>query len=444
MSALLARPQPLVAANDTGFLVPSTSNSPHQGDFVVKPVRCALALGRWLFGVAAGGAFDQHRLWPPTPRPRRISFVAAVNQELRDNYVEVDRGAVGFAETYISGDTEVLVAKANERALGRLSANVEKSKAFIGAARPLAPATQRGIDLRQAADRDAGTQGSGQAGRADPDRLAPQRRLWLGQVLHRREQTRHLPQSGPAQQGAGGKPRLGRRPRSLDCLAQHSPAACARTTCASPNWSTTARGEMGYGDAGDMWRSAYDMSAADFRKETDRLCGSQVRAAVQGPAVLRAPTSLISQVPGQAVQGRHDSGAHHRQHVVAGLVGTLPPAGTLCRRVSNLDVDAALKAKAVHAAEPWSSAPRTSTPPSASLPCPKSFYEKVAVRASGRPRRGLPRQRLGPQPPGRRAHQDVHQRRTRKTSAPSTTSWATSITTWPTTIAAAAVPGRCP
>ncbi len=72
-------------------------------------------------------------------------FVAAVNQEIRDNYVE-STAAQWIAETYINADSEAVVSKANERGLARLSAAVEKSRRYDHVPGASA-ATQRGIDL---------------------------------------------------------------------------------------------------------------------------------------------------------------------------------------------------------------------------------------------------------------------------------------------------------
>ena len=72
-------------------------------------------------------------------------FVAAVNQEIRDNYVEAT-AAQWISETYINTDSETVVSKSNERALTRLSADVEKSRRYDHLP-GISAASQRGIVL---------------------------------------------------------------------------------------------------------------------------------------------------------------------------------------------------------------------------------------------------------------------------------------------------------
>lgn len=267
------------------------------------------------------------------------SFVAAVNQELRDNYVEVT-AAQWVSETYINGDTEVLVAKANERALGRLSANVEKSKAFIGAS-GLSPATQRGIDLLKLQ--------TAMPAPKDPAKLAE-----LTQIASRLN----------AAYGSGKSCTDESKPDTCRNLDQLSKVLAENRDWdadleAWTAWHNTARGmrkdyvrfaelvnegsrEMGYGDAGDMWRAAYDMSAADFRKETDRLW-RQVEPLYKDLQCY-ARNKLEAKYPGKLAKDgtipAHITGNMWSQDWSALYPLLEPYAG-----VSNLDVDAALKAR---------------------------------------------------------------------------------------------------
>jgi peptidyl-dipeptidase A len=71
-------------------------------------------------------------------------FVARVNKELADFLLEYN--AAGWTQvTYINADTELLAAKATERALGLVSSKVEESKKFEGQA--MSPASKRSIEL---------------------------------------------------------------------------------------------------------------------------------------------------------------------------------------------------------------------------------------------------------------------------------------------------------
>ena len=76
----------------------------------MKPVRSALA-SSLILGLGAGLSPATYAQSVDAAAADR--FVAGINQEIRDNYVEVT-AAQWVAETYINGDTEVLVAKANE------------------------------------------------------------------------------------------------------------------------------------------------------------------------------------------------------------------------------------------------------------------------------------------------------------------------------------------
>lgn len=195
-------------------------------------------------------------------------FIADVNAELRANYEE-NTSAQWVSETYINGDTEKLVSKANERALIRLNAAVEKSKTFANL-KDLAPATLRSIALLK-------LQTSMPAPK-DPKKLAE-----LTEIASRLN----------AAYGSGKSCKDPNDATTCRDLVQLSEVLATNRDWdaqldAWTAWHNVARGmrpdyqrfaslvnegarEMGYADAGDMWRSGYDMSAADFRVETDRL-----------------------------------------------------------------------------------------------------------------------------------------------------------------------------
>ena len=74
---------------------------------------------------------------PPTTKTSMATpadadaFVAGINQEIRDHYVE-DVAAQWVAATYITPDTGVLEAKASERGLIRLKDAIDASRRFDG------------------------------------------------------------------------------------------------------------------------------------------------------------------------------------------------------------------------------------------------------------------------------------------------------------------------
>ena len=88
--------------------------------------------------------------------------------------------------------------------------------------------------------------------------------------------------------------------------------------------------DLGYDNVGTMWRAGYDMSPADFEKETDRLW-TQVQPLYGAAAVLHARQAR-DEVRRAHAQGRHDPRAHHRQHVGAELGESLSDAGAVSRR----------------------------------------------------------------------------------------------------------------
>ncbi|MCC6560479.1 MAG: M2 family metallopeptidase, partial [Xanthomonadales bacterium] len=71
-------------------------------------------------------------------------FVADINAKIKKDYPEIT-AAQWLSVTYINGDTQLLAAKSNEKFLGELKANVDKSVQFNGV--ELKPDTRRAIDL---------------------------------------------------------------------------------------------------------------------------------------------------------------------------------------------------------------------------------------------------------------------------------------------------------
>lgn len=196
------------------------------------------------------------------------SFVAAVNQEIRDNYGETT-SAQWVSETYITPDTELLVSKSNERALARLTNHVEEAKRFENL-QGIKPETERGISLLKLQ--------TAMPAPKDPIKLAE-----LTAIASRLN----------AAYGAGKyctDPNNSDTCRNLNQLSET--LAKNRDWNADldawQGWHTVGRSmrkeymrfaelinegarEMGYPDAGEMWRSGYEMSPTDFRSETDRL-----------------------------------------------------------------------------------------------------------------------------------------------------------------------------
>jgi peptidyl-dipeptidase A len=284
---------------------------------------------------AAGSAAVQ----APRTAADADAFVAAVNAEIRANYNE-QTAAQWVSETYINGDTEMLVSRANERALERLSRNVEKAKAYTGVA-GVAPATQRAFQLLRLS--------TPMPAPKDPAKLAE-----LTQIASRLN----------AAYGAG-----------KSCKDPNDPTTCRDLTALSDvlarnrdwdaqldawvGWHDVARGmradyqrfaalvndgagEMGFANAGEMWRAGYDMAPADFRAETDRLW--QQVAPLYGELQCYARTRLEAEY-GERMPDDGTIPAHITGNMWAQDWSALYPLLQPFPGVGNLDVDAALESK---------------------------------------------------------------------------------------------------
>ena len=195
------------------------------------------------------------------------AFVARVNDEYRADYPEA-AAAQWVSVTYINGDTQLLAAKANERVLAKLGQNVEESKKFTGL--ELKPETARGIHLLKLA--------TSMPAPKDPKKLAE-----LTQIATKMEGM-----YGAGQYCTGeGEAKKCRPLGELEDVLRSSRDYAAQLD-AWAGWHTISppmradyqrfaelvnegSRELGFKDTGEMWRAGYDMSAADFEKETDRL-----------------------------------------------------------------------------------------------------------------------------------------------------------------------------
>ncbi|HET9031566.1 MAG TPA: M2 family metallopeptidase [Dokdonella sp.] len=264
-------------------------------------------------------------------------FVAEVNQEIRDHYVE-DAAAQWVAATYITVDTGVLEAKSSERSLIRLKNAIDASKRFDGVA-GISAETARGIEMlkRQSAMPTPN----------DPADLAEMATLAskLG-----------------AAYGSGKYCTDPNDPETCRNLNQLSEVLAENRDWdadleAWQGWHTVGRGmranyqrfaellnegarDTGYADAGQAWRSGYDMDPADLRSETDRLWGqvkplySQLQCYVRGKLDEEYPGKM----PGDGTIPAHITGNMWAQDWSALYPLVQPYPG-----VTGVDVTAALK-----------------------------------------------------------------------------------------------------
>ena len=191
-------------------------------------------------------------------------FVARANAELEE--IVRERSAAGWVRvTYITEDTAILEARANERYAKWHSEMVQQSLQYDGQA--LAPETRRALNLLKL--------GTSLPTPADPDkrreltRVATDLSGMYGAGKYCRSDGSCM--SGTELEG------LMQTSRDYDELLE---AWTGWRTIAPPMRDKYARyvelanegaNELGYSDLGEMWRAGFDMSPAEFQAESTRL-----------------------------------------------------------------------------------------------------------------------------------------------------------------------------
>ncbi|AVP96999.1 peptidase M20 [Ahniella affigens] len=198
-------------------------------------------------------------------------FVSELNAKIKKDYPEA-AAAQWLSVTHISDDTQLLAAKINERSLGDLKKAIEDSARFDAIKPALKPYTERSIKLLKLS--------TSMPAPKDPAKLSR-----LTELATKLE----------GAYGAGKYCRDGETGDQCRDLGQLSEVLAAggdydAQLDAWTGWHNVARGmradyqefsglvnegakELGYADAGEMWRAGYDMSAAEFEVEADRLWG---------------------------------------------------------------------------------------------------------------------------------------------------------------------------
>ncbi|GAB2500360.1 M2 family metallopeptidase [Pseudoxanthomonas sangjuensis] len=231
------------------------------------------ALGACLAALAACKKPEQpagSAATPSVPKDENADqFVARVNDELREMYPELS-ASQWLSATYINDDTQLLEAKYNERYLAQLNGWIEQARRFEG--QQMKPETARAIQLLKLM--------TAMPAPKDPEKLAE-----LAQIASRMG---GMYGSGSYCTGEGD----GKKCRQIGELSQvlASNRDYGKQLDAWQGWHTISipmkqdyvrfaelvnegAKEMGYADAGEMWRSGYDMPPAQIAAETDRLWG---------------------------------------------------------------------------------------------------------------------------------------------------------------------------
>ncbi|MEG3049863.1 MAG: M2 family metallopeptidase [Thermomonas sp.] len=194
-------------------------------------------------------------------------FVARVNDEFRKISAELN-SAQWLSSTYINSDSEMLAAKANERWLTQLNAWIEQARRYEG--QQLSPENARAIkliklmtampapkdpaqlqELTQIATRMEGTYGSGKYCKGEGTAATCRDIGQLSEVL---ATSRDYDAQLDAWQG-------------WHTISQPMRKDYIRFA----ELVNTGAKEMGFADAGEMWRSGYDMSPVELAAESDRL-----------------------------------------------------------------------------------------------------------------------------------------------------------------------------
>ena len=241
----------------------------------MKPVRALLALSITAAVLAAAGCTREptpSETAPPTaataPEDETADqFIARVNDEIRQMYPEIS-AAQWLSSTYINDDSQLLAAKANERYLTQLNTWIGQAKRFEG--QQMSPETARSIQLLKLAT-------------AMPAPTDPAKLQELTQIATRMEgmygEGEYCTGEGDARtcRQLGELEDVLRSNRDYDAQLDawrgwHSIAPPMRTDYTRfVELVNTGASEMGFTDAGEMWRSGYDMSPVEIAAETDRL-----------------------------------------------------------------------------------------------------------------------------------------------------------------------------
>ncbi len=194
-------------------------------------------------------------------------FIARVNAEYKALMPELT-ASQWLSATYINDDSQLLAAKYNERFLAQLNRWIEEAKRFEG--QQMSPETARAINLLKL--------GASMPPPRDPEHLAE-----LTRIASKMEGT-----YGAGQYCTGeGEARSCRQLGALEDVLRNSRDYDAQLD-AWQGWHSIAQpmrqdyvrfvelvnegaGDLGFADAGEAWRSGYDMPPAELAAETDRL-----------------------------------------------------------------------------------------------------------------------------------------------------------------------------
>lgn len=204
-----------------------------------------------------------------TPQESAGQFVARVNREMAALARELN--AAGWVQaTYITADTQLLNAKANERYLEYFTRAVEESQHFAGSA--ASPETARAIGLLKLGV--SAPAPDDPAKRAELTQLSAKLEAMYGEGAYCPKGRRKPGEPCPSVDALG---EIMAKSRDWDELLDvwtgwHRVAAPMRAPYERfVGLANEGARELGFGDLGEMWRSGYDMSPEEFDAEATRL-----------------------------------------------------------------------------------------------------------------------------------------------------------------------------
>ncbi len=224
-------------------------------------------------------------------------FVARVNAEYKAMYPELT-AAQWLSSTYINDDSQLLSSKANERFLAQLKSWIEQARRFEG--KPMSAESARAIMLLK-------------LGTSLPPPKDPAKLTELTKIAAKME--------GDYGSGAycktEGDAKSCRQLGDLEDVLRESRDYDAQLD-AWQGWHTISQPmrkdytrfvelvnegarDLGFADAGEMWRSGYDMTPVEIAAETDRLWG-QVKPLYE-QLHCYARTRLEAEYPGKGSVG---------------------------------------------------------------------------------------------------------------------------------------------
>ncbi len=201
---------------------------------------------------------------PPTAAEAK-KFVDDAEQNLLKLWISAGR-ADWVKSTYITDDTEILAAQANEKAITAGVRYAKQAKRFDGV--KVDAETARKLKLLKLASDGRRARRSGRGGRADADLAAAMEGMYgkgkycppEGKCLDLEDITRIMATSRDAKQ-------LLEVWAGWHAIAPPIKASFVRYV----ELANKGARELGYPDAGAMWRSKYEMTPAQFAAELDRL-----------------------------------------------------------------------------------------------------------------------------------------------------------------------------